>query len=139
MLYMGIDPDVDKSGVAIWDSSANKLTDLKCLDFFDTIIMINHIGKCRGQVIIEGGWLNMISNFHDKKGASIRERIAKNVGENHAIGKLFEMYCKKYSVRYLVVKPERSKELTNLIFRNTKWSGTSNQEMRDAAGLVIGK
>ncbi|MES2004315.1 MAG: hypothetical protein V4450_07325 [Bacteroidota bacterium] len=141
MLYLGIDPDLEKNGVAIWDSKARKIIELKCQDFFDTINTIVKVKRAGGTVIIEGGWLNAPGNFHKFAGsAAAGEKIAKNVGENHAIGKLLEAYCKKFNVPYLVVKPKKGNKTTNdLIFKNSGWEGRSNQEMRDAAGLVIGK
>lgn len=135
-IYIGIDPDVDKSGVAIWNKTDKSLK-LFALDFFDTIFTIDtHQPHCT--VVIEAGWLNKKSNYHQSQGARA-ERIAKNVGENHAIGKLFEKYCIRNKYRYELIQPKRSKVTADYFSKLTGITDRTNQEKRDAAMLVINR
>ena len=85
-LIIGIDPDLDKSGVAVLGQSF----ELKNLTFAETVELFRSYQDQIKKVVIEAGWMNKKSNLHSCIGQSKRagERIAKNVGENHATGKL---------------------------------------------------
>jgi hypothetical protein len=141
--YIGIDPDVDKSGVAVWDGW--QLTTVTTMRFFELISFLevhqthawaaNH--KCI--VYVEAGWLNTISNFHHIVGAHIRENIAKKVGENHCIGKLLAEYCKEQRITCHLVKPTQKKWDAETFKKITGFDKRTNSEMRDAARLVFGR
>jgi hypothetical protein len=136
MKYLGIDPDLTSSGVAIWDSSNKAMDLLTNMPFYR---LLAEISGFDGIVVIEAGWLNTKANFHSQQGAGQREKIAKNVGENHAVGKLLEEFCKLEGVKYMLYRPTRSKAVTNALFKAAGfWKGRSNQEMRDAAMIVYG-
>lgn len=135
---MGIDPDLIKSGVGVWDATRKNLIYCGSCDFFKVIEWIDSVSKEGGTIVIEAGWLNKKSNFHKAQGPGIREKIAKNVGECAAVGKLLVQYCEIKKVEHRIVKPTRSKEVSNLIFKQTGWQERTNQDARDAAALVIG-
>jgi hypothetical protein len=149
-IYIGIDPDIDKSGVAIYDKSKPKGSDLTLLklSFFDLLHLLDL--ECTKQlptgehqkvsIVIEAGWLNYKSNYHYSRTKAIGERIAKNVGENHAVGKLIEQYCKRNRYTYLLKRPSKStpKRSAQLFTKYTGYKERTNQEMRDAAMLVYG-
>ena len=89
------------------------------------------------KVIIEAGWLNKKSNWHGAKNNFIATRIAKNVGSNHQVGKLFAEYCEINNIPFELKIPKQSKitkENFNKMF-NTK---LRNQDIIDAAMLVAG-
>lgn len=134
MIHIGIDPDVDKSGVAIWESQSKKLK-LMVPEYFDLLAILDQY--IAPVVHIEAAWLHSKSNWHGGQGAAA-QRIAKNVGANHMIGKLIEEYCKRNGIEYTLHKPA-SKKLTAETFEKlTGYKGRTNQEMRDAALLVYG-
>jgi hypothetical protein len=142
---IAIDPDVDKSGVAELRTGdrllgATSLTFPQLLDFFQFVKreMITAKGLTV-TVVVEAGWLNAISNYHtkaDRKG----QRIAKNVGANHQVGKMIVEMCRHYGIDVVEVRPLKKmwkgkdgkithKELAAF----TGITGRTNQESRDAA------
>jgi len=136
-IHIGIDPDVELSGVAVWDSERKDM-DIYKLEFWQSISEIESY-LIPVHVYIEAGWLIKKSNWHNKSVQSkvVGEKIAKNVGANHQVGKLFYSYCIKKRIPVTLVKPKG--KINNEIFKKiTGWKRSSNQEMRDAAMLVYG-
>ena len=86
-------------------------------------------------VRIEAGWLIKKSNWHKAQGQFMREKISKNVGENHAVGKLLTEWCKLNKVPFELVKPlgKINAKQFKLI---TGYDNSTNQEKRDAGMLV---
>ncbi|MFW1997271.1 hypothetical protein ACG904_20360, partial [Acinetobacter guillouiae] len=92
------------------------------------------------KVVIEAGWMNKKSNLHSCIGQSKRagERIAKNVGENHATGKLLVEMAKSFGLAVVEVRPTKTKKNSEEFNRITGWQGRTNQEQRDAGMLIWG-
>lgn len=147
--YVGIDPDVDKCGVALWDAIHQCFVFIKSIEFWDLIHFINTgeiIDTGMGifawedyfvKIVIEGGWLVEKSNFHKDQGPRRREKIAKNVGMNHETGILLEKYCRKYKIP-VEINPPSGQKYPSLFFRQlTGWKKSTNQDSRDAAMLVF--
>lgn len=132
MKLIGIDPDIDKNGIAV---STNNEFRLYNLNFFDTIDLIDK--EKADLVIIEGGWLNK-GNWHtSKKGtAALNAKIGGYVGANQAVGKLLVQYCERNKIAYDLIKPVRSK-LDHSKFNLYVECKRSNQEVRDAAMLIV--
>ena len=135
-MIIGIDPDLEKSGVAILSHSL----ELKNLTFAETVDLFRRKQDQIKKVVIEAGWLNKKSNVHGRYGQSksAGERIAKNVGENHATGKLLVQIAKSLNLNVIEVRPTRSKKNKEEFNRITGWVGNTNQEQRDAAMLIFG-
>ena len=89
-IYVGIDPDVSKSGVAVWDVLKKnlELDNLKFFDLFQNLVYLKNSYGTRLIVVIEAGWLNK-SNWHAVKGgnSSINAQIGQRTGANHEVGK----------------------------------------------------
>ncbi len=137
-IYIGIDPDVNKSGVCIYDSK-EKTMDICALDLFDLVDTLKALNNKFGiTVIIEAGWLNKVSNYHKSKNLKTSNRIAKDVGRNHQVGRLIEYYCKKNNIKYLLSRPTKSKVSIEYFRKVTKYKGKLNKDMVDAAMLVYG-
>ena len=134
MIYIGIDPDIDKCGYAVWDSDTKEL-EVYNLTFAQIIDDFNS-WNVDFEVHIEAGWLNKKSNFHKMQGSFIREKVAKNVGENQAVGKLLAQYCEHNYIPYKLIKP-KGKINDEMFKKITGYKGRSNQEQRDAAMLVF--
>lgn len=136
-IFIGIDPDVDKSGFAVWDKE-EKTLEVSKKTFWEMIEGFQS-RSVPFRVIIEAGWLINKSNWHGNSGQSKRagERIAKNVGSNHQVGKLIEQYCIKNDIPYSLVKP-KGKVSAEYFKKVTGHSKGFNQDMRDAAMLVYG-
>lgn len=139
-IYIGIDCDVTKSGVAYYESLTKKLelSNLTFFELFDYLQFVAAQGK--PMVIIEAGWLNK-SNWHAKsKGsAALNAKIGSRTGANHETGKKIVEMCEYLELPYKLVRPTKTK-LNAETFKNiTKTIGRTNQENRDAAMLVWGK
>ena len=134
---IGIDPDLKKSGVALISNKpfqCQKVVLVSTLSFFETIDYIRASKEKFDNLIvmIEAGWLNKKSNYHNAFNKEIAGRIGKNVGENHAIGKLLEEFCQIHNIEYKLIKPNTKKWDAKLFKQITKWEGRTNAEMRDA-------
>jgi hypothetical protein len=140
--YIGIDPDVDKSGFAIWDSKLKKFVHIHSYDLFDICQEIKDWDEdAEIMVYLEAGWLNKKANFHGFKNQSkiYGESIAKNVGRNHEIGRQIEKFCIKNEIEYKLIRPTKEKvKDIQLLKRLTGWEKVTNQDKRDAAMLVVG-
>lgn len=144
-IFIGIDPDVDKSGVAYYVSSNKKLT-LKSLTFFDLLEYLKKVKKnfsdvenVKLTVVIEGGWLNK-SNWHVVKNgtAAVNAKIGSHVGENHEVGRKIVEMCQYLNINHIVVTPRRTKVKEEYFKMLTGYKARTNQEKRDAALLVWG-
>jgi hypothetical protein len=141
---VGIDPDVDKSGVAELKTD-NRYLNVASLIFpqlIDYLIDLKSFVKERDEsviVVVEAGWLNTISNYHTAAGRR-GQRIAKNVGANHQVGKIIVEMCERHDIPVEIVKPlkkmwkgKNGKITHEELAAFTGLFGMTNQEGRDAA------
>lgn len=138
-VFVGIDPDSKKSGVAIWRKS-DKFYALKNLTFFELFDYLQEKKISIRLIVIEAGWLNK-STWHGAHGkcAAISAKIGKNVGSNHEAGRKIEEMCKYLKIYYELDRPQSGK-LTALQFKKlTGIQERTNQETRDAFMLVFGR
>lgn len=138
MIIIGIDPDIEKNGVAICENG--KLTQLLNLTFVEVIELVMEHQDNIKKVVIEAGWLIKKSNWHmsgRKMTVEARERIAKNVGENHATGKHLASFIDSLGIKIQLLNPQGKKKADEFE-RITGWTGRSNPETRDAGMLVYG-
>jgi hypothetical protein len=139
--YIGVDPDLVKSGFAVYYPATGKLTG-SLFDFFKLKEILSEFKNTYQDdllVRIEGGWLNSKSNFHGhpKQSKAVGERIAKNVGENHACGKLIVQMCEYLKIPHEIVKPTQSK-VNSQFFKKLTGLDVKNQEIIDASMLCFG-
>lgn len=151
VVRIGIDPDIDKNGFAlITHQPFTKpiIAELKNLDFFDLLKQVNETHKEHGTsltVWLEAAWLIPKSNWHrsytskktgktEQMSSLVLEKASKNVGENHAVGKLIELFLKKQNIQYKLYKPNTSnaKWDANWLKKVTGYDNRTNQEQRDA-------
>ncbi len=138
-IFVGIDPDIDKSGFAIWNKTQKSLT-LKAYPFWELVNQLYSLHKSHDlEVRIEAGWLIKKSNWHGKykQSKSTGENIAKKVGMNHQVGILIKEFCDFKGIKYSLIKPQ-GKLNSDSFKKITKYNKQSNQEKRDAAMLVYG-
>ena len=147
--YIGIDPDVEKNGVALVERKTKKLevTTLTFSELMDYISFIKRVSERDAityRVVIEAGWLNK-SNWHLHRGFSIAKaaEVGRATGRNHQTGILIAEMCDYLGVPYVLRKPLHkvwqgkdgkitAKELS--VFTGLR--GRTNQEGRDAALLA---
>ena len=143
-ILIGIDPDVNKSGVCILRNCniTKRLTmQLYDVDFTILIKMLTTINSEYEQeliVFIECGFLNK-SNWHLRPGdkAKYGSKIGTKIGANHQVSKLLIEHCRYNEIQYREIRPGKSK-LTHKEFSTVTGFeyARTNQEQRDAAMLL---
>lgn len=140
--YIGIDPDIDMSGWAIWEAPRQRLA-VDTASFTEIVAVLNnlrvHDTDRSTKVVLEAGWLNKVSNFHQYVNPAVGMRIAAKVGQNHAVGKLIEQLLIEYEIPYELVRPSSAKWDAKQFKTLTGLTQRTNSEMRDAAKLVYGR
>lgn len=141
MYLIGVDPDVKASGFAVWNTETKKIEVFDKLPITKLTAKLKSFATIDCIVYIEAGWLNKKSNYHYAKGQSkyAGEKIAKNVGANHQVGKIILEFCKEFGLKVELVQPKKSKVGTKLFKNITGITATINQDVRDAVMLVYGR
>ena len=145
--FIGIDPDVDKNGVAIVEKESRHL-ECAALTFADTLDYLQWVAKrateteATVKVYVEAGWLNR-TNWHLSKWDNRGQVVAKGVsqGRNEQVSRLLGEMCQSYGLDWIHIKPLRKiwkgkdRKITHdeLCAVTGMVYGRTNQEMRDAA------
>lgn len=134
---IGIDPDINKTGVCVYDVEENILAFLM-QNFFQLTEMIKqHLFIHKILVVIEKGEENKAifgAQMTAKKyGILPALKHAQNVGQNFAITNLIEQFCKEYKIDYQFYCPKKTDaKLTVNYMKSIEVDGATNQELRDA-------
>ena len=145
--FIGIDPDVDKNGVAIVERETRNL-ECAALTFADTLGYLQWVCSRASEVgaevkvYVEAGWLNR-TNWHLSKWDNRGQVGAKGVsqGRNEQVSRLLGEMCEAYNMDWQFIKPfrkcwsGRDRKITHaeLCAVTGMVYGRTNQEMRDAA------
>ena len=135
---IGIDPDVDKSGVCIVNNML-QIKRLTTMDLVDLFVLIESMSDCRDiKVIVEAGWKNK-TNFHvgAMDNAWKSAKIGSHVGANHEIGRQIIKFCEKVGIECHAIKPKGHKMSALDFKRISGWTKRTNQEMRDAYKIIL--
>jgi hypothetical protein len=135
-MIVGIDPDIDKSGVAAIVDGA---LILRNLTFTDLITCIGNDARKIKCMYVEAGWLYKTASWHVATSKSMAANIGMKVGQNQAAGKLMIQFFESWGIKVVLVKPTSSKLDADQFKRLTKYQGRTNQETRDAAMLIWGR
>lgn len=134
---IGIDPDVDKSGIArSFPFDSDEETRLWNLDLYDTMEMIRNMKCFKLLVRLESGHAIKKSWGRRTPGA------LKNVGANNEIGSQIEKFMIKYNIPYELVPPFGGSKIGHELFcKITGWDvkKRTNPETRVAGLLVYNK
>lgn len=154
--YIGIDPDLDKSGVCI--IFQNRVQVLNCsfnhlvFTFFKNLADQQVSSpNIRVTIFVEAPYLNKTFFQPVKAAIPVIAKMNRNIGENHAVAKIIVECAKSYGLHVVPVLPVRS---TNYRDRGKKITGpqyiqmlerhglssdiaASNQETRDAALIAV--
>ncbi|MCU4491492.1 hypothetical protein KTI63_03300 [Acinetobacter guillouiae] len=133
-LIIGIDPDLEKSGVAVLGQSF----ELKNLTFAETVELFRSHQDQIKKVVIEAGWQNKKANFRGGHSKRVSEQISRRVGLNHATGILLVEMAESLGLAVVLVRPTKTKKNSEEFNRITGWQGRTNQEQRDAGMLIWG-
>lgn len=136
-IIIGIDPDVDKSGLAYYIKPQEKLLlhqfDLQ--DLFETVLDVHKLRAGKVLVRLEAG--------HKVKKTWQRRTIgvAKDIGRNNEIGSQIEKFLIKNNIRFELVPPFGGSKVNHETFcKITGWDikKKTNPETR-VAGLLAYK
>lgn len=145
-IVIGIDPDVDKNGVAMLDCNTRTLT-ITTLTFpqlLDYLQYQKRQAEVQGRniiVAVEAGWMNQ-GNWHLKYRDNRNVAVAKGVhqGRNEQVSRIIGQMCERYGLHYEFIKPLRKcwkgkdgKITHDELAYFTGIKGRTNQEGRDAA------
>jgi len=137
---IGIDPDAEKSGIAILDTETKEI-ELFTKSFPETIAFLKWFNENYNDfiIVIEAGWMVKKSNFHKFHG-QVGERIAAKVGANHETGKKIVEMMNYYNIPIQEIHPLKKmwngkdgKITHEEISKFINMPKQSNQEVRDAA------
>jgi hypothetical protein len=136
-ILIGIDPDTEKSGVAIKSDELKlyNMTFFELYDFLTTFKPETEIIK----VYIECGFLNG-GNRHQVSGGSIalNSKIGERIGANHEVAKKICEMCEHLKIEFIQVRPTITKTNSDYFKKITGYSKRTNQEQRDACLLIWG-
>ncbi len=131
---IGIDPDCDKNGFALY--AERQIMTLQCYDLVDLMTELSlHNELYDLTVHLEAGWL-VKGTWH--KGGN---GMAVRVGANHEIGRQIEKFCIKQGIKYKLITPKGYSSYKHEYFcKLTKWpiKLLTNSEKRVAGLLVYG-
>ncbi len=150
--YIGIDPDLTNTGIAIWDTEQKKIQRYYSNSFWGLVKDVLAGENKNITYVIEAGHLNKKSNYHINKHTKdnifIRETIAKKVGENHAVAKLLVSFFEENGISYIERKPLNKQGMKRegawtpqgrkLFQKSTGIDTKINDDCRDAILLVFG-
>jgi len=101
-----IDPDIDKSGLAIYDNERHEWLYVDTIQLEDIPqLLAGRYPREQMTIYVESGWKNDKSNFKRGQKSSVSERIAMNVGMNHASSMLATRILKKNGWTVVEIAP----------------------------------
>ncbi|GAB3278435.1 hypothetical protein GCM10027347_52840 [Larkinella harenae] len=150
---VGIDPDIKASGVSVWSRTERRLIFSKAMPFAQWLEWLQTEDPDNVFFFVEAGWLNKTANYHTVKlparmanasveakaryTSGVRERVSKDVGQNHATGKLMVEVLEHFGFGHVLIQP-KSKKWTPDEYTHFTGLKTKNQDIIDSARLVVG-
>ena len=146
-VYIGIDPDTDKNGVAVVSNTGDAVVGVRTFpELMSFLTELSQREECKHiTIVIEDSWStshNWHYNATDSKAVVAKKGYA--VGRCHQVGKLIAEMCKAFGLQYRLQAPlqkiwkghdrkithEEIKKITGIKNKRT------NQEERDALLLA---
>lgn len=141
-ILIGIDPDVDKSGVAIIHPVLGVfLFNITFFELFNRLKLLIESPEPYDIIIyVECGFLNK-SNWHriSNGNSNLNSKIGERTGANFETAKKICEMCEYLGLEYVKVKPTKSKVNAETFKKFTGIETRTNQEVRDAFMLIYGK
>ena len=140
-LYIGIDPDVTKSGFAVWHKPLQRFSSIETLSLSEMLDKLHSLRDNIALVVVEAGFLNR-GNRHTFKGQSVAAaaKTGENVGRNHQRGMDIVEILEWMRIPYRLQRPsaKNSWKDSEKVFQQITGVKGGNPEKRDAAMLVYG-
>lgn len=145
---IGIDPDCEKSGVAIVDADSRNVVSMESLSF-PTLVDFLRECACSSErpsaVVVEASWVHS-HNWHlnDWNRKDVTARKGYDVGRNHETGRKIVEMCRHYKLNVIEQPPlaktwkGRDRKITHeeLAYFAPLPKSRSNPEERDATLLA---
>jgi len=144
-IWIGIDPDVEKNGVATWYNNEIIVYNMTFFELFDFLYRMKNkpyegYPDVPITVAIEAGWENKKTNWqYEGANRRIANKVSSRIGANHETGKKIVEMCKYLKVSYILCVPSKTKMKQTQFAMLTKYKKRTNQEQRDAAMLVFAR
>ncbi len=111
--FIGIDPDTEASGAALWNSAEKRYVAYDRLTFFALFDILDAL-VTHGRnihVVIEAGWKNpsYLHNIDIRQNRRTAARIGANVGANHETGRKIAEMCRYLGIPTTLQVPHSSK------------------------------
>lgn len=138
---IGIDPDTEASGIALWCIERNEYLAYTRTRFFDIYDYFDQLLSrgIRFEVAIEAGWRNPSIMHHVSPLASLNKAasIGANVGANHETGRKLVEMCEWFGIKHWLLTPTSSKWTPTMLKHLTGITlAKSQQDIIDAMRLV---
>ena len=141
-LTIGIDPDLKASGVAI--VVRNKISELKNMPFPELIEYITALAA-DNEITVKLEDVNAWSSVKHRAGTgpAAMRKISQNVGQVKAVATLIKQSLNSKGIEVHLVKPLRgevkmqAKKNSAYFNKLTGWTGSSNEDNRDAALIAL--
>jgi hypothetical protein len=130
---IGVDPDSDKMGVAIYiDGRLDSLNNWRIVDFVGWLI------SCDGdiEVAIEDVMSNQfVYTRNQRSSKAAQSKVAMHVGRCQQNQVELQRWLDHYGIDYKLFKPQRGNwaKDKSIFEKLTGWSGRSNEETRSAS------
>ncbi|WP_407829356.1 hypothetical protein [Shewanella algae] len=141
MLVVGIDPDLEASGLAI--VNRNKIAELKKMPFVELIEFITALAA-DNDVVVKLEDVNLWKSVKKRPGTNdlVMRKISQNVGQVKATATHIKDLLNSKGINVILVKPLRGpvkQAKANSAYFNklTGWNGRSNEDTRDAALIAL--
>lgn len=137
---IGIDPDLVKSGIAIWTDG--ELVELKMMALLPLFNFLQTDEAKDILFVLEDVEANKPVFRRAKQNQSQMNRIAQNVGMVKGVARQIKLALEHVGVDFVMVPPlkgvlKQTKNNPKLFKQLTGWAGQSNQDKRDAAMLPL--
>lgn len=133
---VGIDPDVDKNGVALIEGETSAIS---TMTFWELYEFLKDYKKSQ-LIYIEAGWLNKGNwHLHRKMSLAVAAEVGRRTGLNHSVGILIEQMCIYLKLPYKLIRPRTTKIKPNFFLKLTGFKVfKKDQEKIDAMMLIHG-
>lgn len=128
-IIIGIDPDVEKSGVAILHQDGKlKLCKMPFPDLMDYLRLCSELGADKYAVVVEKGWFTA-TNYHLRfdRGQRFAARQGVDIGRNHETGRKIVEMAKHYGLNVTEMNPLPK-----------KWRGTDGKITKEELEVFTG-
>ena len=147
MIYIGIDPDTEKSGMAIFSEGITSLHNFGYMKLFESLQnLAKHKDKYSITVVIEKGELNKAiftaskPRFKVKNITAYSAKRGADIGRNFEATNIIEKFCIYLNLDYEFFVPNKATPKFNNNFVQSNFDVNvkrTNEEQRDALRCIM--